>query len=459
MGAPGSVLGSAQLREFAKKYSYRLSGALASHKHDALPPSSRGTAQDDPLYSVVEWSRARRIALEEGHRRCPQRVPLSRLQRFADDLRRFKDDNSLFDYTDMLEFIVSTEQCAEVDVAFVDEAQDLSPLQITAVELLFRRCQRVHIAGDDDQALYGWAGADPSWMLSLKKRATNFEVLPQSYRVPPKVQAVAERIIHINKNRVPKTYAPRKNSTGKVSRMRQDQVLTFLLQNTGNSYILARNSMHLRPWARELMRLGIPYLQEGDNDLMRNSYTAARTAALLCNHKPVCLEDLQTMLEFVPSRSGDLLPRGVKSKLDDLLGGADPMAITRYVLEGIGLDQFLGTLDSQGLFDVLTRLPGAHRRQLENIIRRHGTNHLTPRITLSTIHRAKGGERDTVVIIPDMSRASFEELTQRGQAGREAEHRVAYVAVTRAREHLIVVWPKGQKYFPYERYFGGTAAG
>lgn len=85
-------------------------------------------------------------------------------------------------------------------------------------------------------------------------------------------------------------------------------------------------------------------------------------------------------------------------------------------------------------------------------MRHHGAHFPEPKITLSTIHRSKGQERDCVVLIPDMAKASFEEFTSGGRAGREGEHRAAYVAVTRAREQLILVDPKGRKFFPYAQY-------
>ena len=54
----------------------------------------------------------------------------------------------------------------------LDEAQDLSPLQWQMIDkmLSFPQVEEVTIAGDDDQAIYEWAGADPHGMAGFAER-------------------------------------------------------------------------------------------------------------------------------------------------------------------------------------------------------------------------------------------------------------------------------------------------
>lgn len=63
----------------------------------------------------------------------------------------------------------------------------------------------------------------------------------------------------------------------------------------------------------------------------------------------------------------------------------------------------------------------------------------TPRIQVSTIHRVKGGEADNVVLIPDMSTRPFDSVNE------DSEHRVLYVAVTRAKRTLTIIEPNNLK--------------
>src|SRR5690606_13303420 len=64
-------------------------------------------------------------------------------------------------------------------------------------------------------------------------------------------------------------------------------------------------------------------------------------------------------------------------------------------------------------------------------------------VTLSTIHAAKGLEWDHVVILGanDSSLPHYKVLSEGGPEGLNEERRLAYVAITRARETLLVAYP------------------
>lgn len=74
-----------------------------------------------------------------------------------------------------------------------------------------------------------------------------------------------------------------------------------------------------------------------------------------------------------------------------------------------------------------------------------GTFYAGPRINISTIHTVKGDEADVVVLLSDISRAVDSQL----EMDPDSEHRVFYVAVTRAKEKLIIVEPQTRMYYPY----------
>ena len=76
---------------------------------------------------------------------------------------------------------------------------------------------------------------------------------------------------------------------------------------------------------------------------------------------------------------------------------------------------------------------------------KHGTFYNGPRINISTIHTVKGDEADVVVLMSDISRAVESQL----EVDPDSEHRVFYVAVTRAKEKLIIVQPQTRRYYPY----------
>ena len=74
---------------------------------------------------------------------------------------------------------------------FIDEAQDLSPLQWKVVDLISKEVKQVYIAGDDKQSIYKFSGGDPK---SLINREGNSIVLDTSYRLPQPILEYAERI-------------------------------------------------------------------------------------------------------------------------------------------------------------------------------------------------------------------------------------------------------------------------
>ena len=67
-----------------------------------------------------------------------------------------------------------------------------------------------------------------------------------------------------------------------------------------------------------------------------------------------------------------------------------------------------------------------------------------PRVKLSTIHAAKGGEADNVLLVLDMSKRTLESL-QRSIEKQDEEHRVWYVGVTRAKQNLYFIAGKNKE--------------
>ena len=109
----------------------------------------------------------------------------------------------------MLEQVLLAGLCPNVDMLIVDEAQDLSPLQIAVVEQWAERCSKVYVAGDDDQAIYQFQGGEPRWLLSLSRETEKVDVLRQSFRIPRRVHDIATAIISENRERVEKVYDSR----------------------------------------------------------------------------------------------------------------------------------------------------------------------------------------------------------------------------------------------------------
>ncbi|MEI8136416.1 MAG: UvrD-helicase domain-containing protein, partial [Bacteroidota bacterium] len=112
---------------------------------------------------IIEYSRSRKIdidaaAIELG---LEYKVDVWLTAQIEADLKSYKRDTGMIEYSDMIKQFIEKDKCPPLDVVFLDEAQDLNPLQWDMFNYIESRCERSYIAGDDDQTIYTFQGADP----------------------------------------------------------------------------------------------------------------------------------------------------------------------------------------------------------------------------------------------------------------------------------------------------------
>jgi len=202
------VLAGKTLNEFADYAGIRVTGRAWSD--DGM---LSGFLEGDRILFLENLARIRQISLKQQYDIDNDGLPWNEVQRVAKALETFKKRRGLLDYTDMLLEFVANGQDAGLDRLFVDESQDLSALQWEVVRLLARTAGRVVVAGDDDQAIFEWAGADVSQFVDMDGNAS---VLGQSWRVPSSVQAVANRVIQGVKHRRDKSWKAKAGDDGEV---------------------------------------------------------------------------------------------------------------------------------------------------------------------------------------------------------------------------------------------------
>lgn len=97
---------------------------------------------------------------------------------------------------------------AAYDHVFVDEFQDINPLDLALVRAIVkRRRATLTIAGDDDQAIFEWRGATPEYILEPADFfAMRFidRPLATNYRSPANIVERSQKLIKNNRRRVPK---------------------------------------------------------------------------------------------------------------------------------------------------------------------------------------------------------------------------------------------------------------
>src|SRR5690606_3785079 len=116
--------------------------------------------------------------------------------------------------------------------------------------------------------------------------------------------------------------------------------------------------------------------------------------------------------------------------------------------EAFGLADLFSAIRRDGPWAHLTKLPTGDRAYFEGIVETRDSVP-APQVVLTTMHGAKGREADLVIAIPDMTRETYRAYTQGRRSEYESENRVFYVAVTRAKQELVLVNPVERRHFTW----------
>lgn len=321
---------------------------------------------------------------------------------FCSTYSNWKMANGYVDFNDMLQIYLENPVPHGAKIIFIDEAQDLSNLQWAVIEKMIKigEVEEIHIAGDDDQAIYEWNGANTHGMLQFEEKY-NAErvVLNQSWRIPKSVYGIAMSVIGQIKNRVDKEYLP-KNDTGEV--VRYSMFSSGVINHGEDTLILCRNFVTRKEVESELIKHRIPYKNEGGMGGLFNTRLA------------------DAIRVFNKLSTGESI---TQAQIDKMIQVSDER--TRKELT---LKNFTGLLN-RGFLRSFNIPPN----QIE--FYREADMMQDPTIRISTIHSAKGREADHVVVHTGLTQKTINDM----EINPDAEARVFYVAVTRAKNKLTIV--------------------
>lgn len=208
------------------------------------PPraNSDGTVSRAHGTQLLFWENLARIkkqALETCWAESDYAVTLPELRQFRAAYERYKGQQGVVDFTDVLELGAVSKNGPDLQLLLVDEAQDLSLLQWDVVGNLARSAEEVYLAGDDRQAIYSWAGADVKTFVELPGQV---KVLGQGHRMARAPHALAAKIAKGIKISRHAEFAPRP-AVGKVVHLPNLLDVPF---DDGEWLILARNHYTLQ---------------------------------------------------------------------------------------------------------------------------------------------------------------------------------------------------------------------
>jgi superfamily I DNA/RNA helicase len=351
------------------------------------------------------------------------------------DLKNFKRDRHKLEYVDYFNTFLETKNPPPLKYLFIDEAQDLSAHQWMVVDMIQKVSQPIetYVAGDDDQAIFRWAGADIEHFINMANDKNNTIMpLTQSYRVPKSVHTLATKMAQSISNRIEKQYDPRDDEG-------ERKVLNFRPLNKslqeGEWLILCRTHEIVKQVCGALDRYGWLYKCYGKSVVNEKIIEAIVSWTRLQRGEKVSGGRVDTIYSFMDStriKRGHGTFKGSHTEMysiDDL--------INKYGLrEHIKEDLFTKTLD---WYDVLNA-KGILKKiiYLRQVMRDGHRLDDKPRIEVSTIHASKGGERDNVMLLTDLSYGPYKS-SRDTQQGRDDELRVFYVGATRAKKKLVIV--------------------
>lgn len=314
-------------------------------------------------------------------------LDIQRLRFVSSNYRRFKRHHGTYDFTDIIQEFIREMKKVDVEVAIIDEAQDLTTLQWQMVWVAFSNAKRIYIAGDDDQAIYEWSGADVDYFLQIEG---DIEILHHSYRLPNNIVEFATQITDRIKPRVDKKYNGR-GAKGILTKIMSIDEVT--IDNDETWMFLARNHTFLKPVVESLRNQGLVYSLNG-----RLSFSERRINAIL---------------KFESARREGSMDETTESDLHTML-------IEGWTLQRPWYDNFVWEEGEVGYYRDLMRTK----------------NYKKPcKIRVSTIHSVKGGEADNVVVSLNVTRQVYMNLHDNPNS----EYRVLYVGCTRARKNLYIL--------------------
>jgi superfamily I DNA/RNA helicase len=319
-------------------------------------------------------------------------------------------------------------RCAEL---LVDEVQDVDRSQLRLALLLATPANRIFLVGDDDQSIYGWRLADVRRVLSLAGELPGLRRfdLETNYRCPLPVVARSVRLVQVNRERFAKTVRARPEAPGRLvlapdsgdDPERVRRALVSVPNDDGSRAILARTNRELLPAVAVAMELRLPFraprvpllldAPEVDEVLARAATTDAKLPLL-----PRLGAVRAAISEASAAEPDDEEGFSRADVAAALLAWAPPYARLEELAEAV-----------------------TERRARLSELRRDDAP-----LTLATVHSTKGLEFDHVIVIGlDAGRfPSARALADAADPTRalEEERRLAYVAWTRARRSLTLVY-------------------
>jgi len=391
---------------------------------ELLGADARGRVFD--TVADIDWIRARNLSIEhieKAELTRSLRRPIGELAQVIADYEALKRKRGVLDLDDLLlQSLRLVNEDGKFSAAvqwrlrhfFVDEAQDLNPLQLAVLQAWRGDRDDATIVGDPAQAIYGFNGSDPGILLELEKHFAGVEVvrLDTNYRCTPEIVFAGLRVLQRLDAPLPALRSARSSGRQPLVIEYADEsaeaggVAAFVermrVEQWRDTAILARTNAQLPAFRAALEAAGVP-----------SSLNASASA-----------DPVQRAVREAAERTNRhqlaAWSRDAREPSDE---SDDDIMARRQVADAV--DEFLREGGKDGLgFSAWARINRPFRREDDGV-------------ELLTFHAAKGREWSTVIVVgaedglvPHSSARTGAEVAE--------EMRLSYVAITRASDRLVV---------------------
>lgn len=380
----------------------------------------------------------------------------------------------------------------------IDEFQDINQVQYDVIKMLAAPEDNLFAVGDDDQAIYGFRGADSGLMFQFKEDFPQAReiLLDENYRSGANIVRNALKVIGHNKVRFEKEIRTKKENGATVhvqetkdSVQEAEYVAREIARRIGegikpeNIAVLYRVHTDVRALSEKLVDSQIPFQMRErlpnvyQHFIAKDFCTYLRMAAggrsrrdfLQIMNRPKrylgrdCVStgekvDFEELRKFYFDK-GWMVDRVDQLEWDlKMMGDMAPYAAIQYLRKRIGYDDFLREYakgrQTDALFDVVTELEEAakpfsmatewfsHIEEYTEVLKQKGQRQeQAGGVQLLTLHAAKGLEFDTVFIIQaNEGHLPYQKALR--EDGEEEERRLFYVGMTRTKEVLKISYVK-----------------
>lgn len=424
----------------------------------------------------------------------------------------YKNDYKRIDFDDMLtkcyELLIDQPKVLQsirkmYKYILIDEFQDINSVQFEIIKLISSPNNNLFVVGDDDQSIYSFRGAKPTFILEFDKmyKDTKKIILNLNYRSQENIINTANKLISNNNLRVEKKMSSVKDAGLDIEVLRpktrelENKEINDLINNLikeGYNYediaIIYRTNILSSSIVDSFLDNNIPFISR---ERIYNIYEHWVAKDLICYLKAAMnINDREAIRKIINRPTRYITNKAIKAAenyhkdfitslkvkgglmdyqityLDKLevdlktIGHLEPRSAISYIRKDIGYDDHIRNycmekqIGSEGLIEILDEIEETalkystieefvnHIKEFKESLYENKRNFSKKenQVELLTMHSAKGLEFKVVIIVEAIEDIIPHSKSQDDE-GVEEERRLFYVAVTRAKERLYIFSP------------------